>query len=148
MARTIMGHTSLQTGDFNQARTHYDKGIALYDPNEHRPLATRFGQDIRVAILSYRSLTLWLLGYPEAALRGADDAIKYGRETGQAASLMFALYMAAIFHILCGNYFSRDQTSQGTLRSRGRKRCLTVESERNDIRRLRISSDRQGFGGD
>ena len=104
MARTIMGHTSLQTGDFNQARTHYDKGIALYDPNEHRPLATRFGQDIRVAILSYRSLALWLLGYPEAALRGADDAIKYGRETGQAASLMFALYMAAILHILCGKY--------------------------------------------
>ena len=42
--------------------------IALYDPAEHRPLAMRFGQDDRVAVLSYRSLALWLLGYPEAAL--------------------------------------------------------------------------------
>ena len=28
-----------------------DQAIALYDPAEHRPLATRFGQDVRVAIL-------------------------------------------------------------------------------------------------
>ena len=104
MAHTIMGHTSLNGGDFNKAREHYDKGIALYDPNEHRPLATRFGQDIQVAILSYRSLALWLLGFPEAALKDAENAVKYGRETGQAASLMFVLYVTAILHILCGNY--------------------------------------------
>ena len=42
--------------------------FALYDPGEHRPLATRFGQDARVSTLSFRSLALWLLGYPEAAL--------------------------------------------------------------------------------
>ncbi len=104
MAHAIMGHTSLNGGDFNKAREHYDKGIALYDPSEHRPLATRFGQDIQVAILSYRSLALWLLGFPEAALRDAENAVKYGRETGQAASLMFVLYVTAILHILCGNY--------------------------------------------
>ena len=104
MAHTIMGHTSLNGGDFNKAREHYDKGIALYDPSEHRPLATRFGQDIQVAILSYRSLALWLLGFPEAALKDAENAVKYGRETGQAASLMFVLYVTAILHILCGNY--------------------------------------------
>jgi class 3 adenylate cyclase/predicted ATPase len=104
MAHTIMGHTSLNGGDFDKALEHYDKGIALYDPSEHRPLATRFGQDIQVAILSYRSLALWLLGFPEAALKDAENALKYGRETGQAASLMFALYVTAILHILCGNY--------------------------------------------
>ena len=104
MAHTIMGHTSLNGGDFNKAREHYDKGIALYDPSEHRPLATRFGQDIQVAIVSYRSLALWLLGFPEAALKDAENAVKYGRETGQAASLMFVLYVTAILHILCGNY--------------------------------------------
>ena len=104
MAHTIMGHTSLTGGDFNNAREHYDKGIALYDPREHRPLATRFGQDIQVAILSYRSLALWLIGFPEVALKDAENAVKYGRETGQAASLMFALYMTTIVRILCGNY--------------------------------------------
>ena len=47
---------------------------------------------------------LWLLGYPEAALRDADDALKNARETGQAASLMFALHFPAVPLILCGNY--------------------------------------------
>ena len=100
----VMGHSLLKEGDFVQARTHYDKGIALYDPVEHRMLATRFGHDTGVAILSYRSWTLWFLGYPEAALRDADTAVEAARDTGQAASLMFALYMTAFFHVLCGNY--------------------------------------------
>ena len=68
--------------------------IALYDPAEHRPLATRFGQDIRVAALSFRSLALWLLGYPEAALADIDHALKDAREIGQAATLMYALVHA------------------------------------------------------
>ena len=104
MAHTIMGHTLLNGGDFNKAREHYDKAIALYDPGQHRPLATRFGQDIQVAILSYRSLALWLLGFPEAALKDAENAVTYGRETGQAASLMFVLYVTAILRILRGDY--------------------------------------------
>jgi hypothetical protein len=38
----------------------------------------------------------WLLGYPEAALRDADDALRNAREIGQAATLMYALCIAAV----------------------------------------------------
>ena len=44
-----------------------------------------------MAILSYRSLALWMLGYPEAALADVDQAVKDAREIGQAATLMYAL---------------------------------------------------------
>ena len=64
----LMGISLLFTGDIAEGRAHLDQAIALYDPAEHRPLATRFGQDVGVATLSYRSWALWLLGYPEAAL--------------------------------------------------------------------------------
>ena len=61
----------MTTGDFAEGRAHSDQAFALYDPADHRPLATRFGGvDYRVAILSFRSLALWMLGYPEAALSG------------------------------------------------------------------------------
>jgi hypothetical protein len=100
----IMGHSLLKGGNFVQARTHYDRGIAIYDPVEHRALATRFGHDTGVAIFCYRSWTLWLLGYPEAALRDAAAAVQNARETDQAASLMFALHMTVVFHVLCGDY--------------------------------------------
>jgi predicted ATPase len=46
---------------------------------------------------------LWLLGYPEAALRDADDALRDARELGQAGPLMLALSNAAVSYTLCGN---------------------------------------------
>ena len=65
-------------------------------------LAMRFAQDIRVAILSYRSQALWLLGYPEAALTDTKNALGDAREIGQAATLMYALHMATYTAIYCG----------------------------------------------
>ena len=96
----LMGTSLMFTGDIAEGRAHFDQAIALYDPAEHRPLATRFGQDVGVAILSFRSWALWLLGYPEAALADADHALKYAREIGQAATLMYALSATSLTHIL------------------------------------------------
>jgi hypothetical protein len=41
-------------------------------------------------VLSYYSLALWSLGYAEKGLRYAKQAVEVARETGHAASLMFA----------------------------------------------------------
>ena len=87
----LMGTSLLCTGDIAQGRGHYNQALTLYDPAEHRPLATRFGQDVRVAILSYGSWALWFLGYPEAALADAAYGLTEAREIGQAATSMYAL---------------------------------------------------------
>jgi predicted ATPase len=101
----LMANSLLETGDTAEARAHYDRALALYDPGEHRVLATRFfGQDARVATLSYRSSALWLLGYPEGALADADQALSDAREIGQAATLMFALRHTSLTRIHCGKY--------------------------------------------
>ena len=74
-------------------------------PAEHRPLATRFGEDPGVAILFFRSKALWLLGYPEAALADIDQALKDARESGHAVSLLWALTGSFFFvDSYCGNY--------------------------------------------
>jgi class 3 adenylate cyclase/predicted ATPase len=104
----MIGHrmmgSVLHTGAFAEGRAHLDRAIALYDPDKHRLLATRFGQDIRVAALSYRSWALWMLGYPDAALVDTSRALEEAREIGQAATLMYALVHALLIHIQCGNY--------------------------------------------
>ena len=100
----LMGTSLLSTGEFAEARAHFDKGFALYDPTEHRTLATRFGVDARVSILLYRSWALWMLGYPEAALADAEAALSDAREIGQAATLMFALNYTSLPHIFRGDY--------------------------------------------
>jgi predicted ATPase len=97
----LMGISLLFTGEFAQARMHLDQALALYDPASHRPLATRFGQDVGVAILSWRPLALWLLGYPEAARPDTVLAIKDAREIGQAATLMYALNNTTYTHMCC-----------------------------------------------
>ncbi len=100
----LMGMSLLCTGDIVEGRTHYNQAIALYDPAEHRSLATRFGQDHRVSVLYLRSVALWMLGYPEAALADAEHALKDAREIGQAVTLMYALVHAPMTHFHCGNY--------------------------------------------
>ena len=104
IGQRIMGISLLSTGDISQARTQFDRALALYDPIEHRPLAMRFGHDNKVAVLSYRAWTLWHLGYPDAALADSDHAVKDAREIGQAATLMYALYHALWPYVCCRNY--------------------------------------------
>jgi predicted ATPase/class 3 adenylate cyclase len=100
----IMGDSLLFRGNLTEARAHFDEAVTLYAASEHRPLAMRFGQDVRVAALSFRSWTLWLLGYPDAAMAEADRALHDAREIGHAATLMFGLALTQQAHFLSGDY--------------------------------------------
>ena len=100
----VMGISLLSAGEMTQARAHLDRAMAIYDPAKHRQLATRFGQDNGVSVLSYRSWALWFLGHPQAAVADSDRALKDAREIGQAATLMYALTHASLTHTFCGNY--------------------------------------------
>jgi predicted ATPase len=113
----VLGHNNLGgslmfAGDIAEARVHLDQAISLYDPAAHRQLAMRFGEDQTVATLSLKARALWLLGYPEAALRDVGDALKQARETGQAATRLFALHFTAVPLILSGSYSQATALAQ------------------------------------
>jgi predicted ATPase len=108
----MVGISLLHTGHFAEAREHLDKALPLYDPAEHRPPAARFSSEGAVLVLSHRSRTLWLLGYPDAALRDANDALRSARELAQAAPLMLALVNAAVPYTLCGNWAAAAAQAQ------------------------------------
>ena len=96
----VVGVSLLLTGEVADGRAHLDRAIALYNPVEHRPLTTRLSQEAGVAILSLRSLAMWLLGYPDAAKTDVERALSDAREIGHAATLLFALVMTAITQML------------------------------------------------
>ena len=98
----LVGSSSQFTGDSVAGRAHLDQALALYDAAKHRSLATWFGQDIRVSILSFRSLALEMLGYPKAALADMDEALKDAREIDHAPSLMYALTITSMTHLFLG----------------------------------------------
>ena len=104
VAHRLMGSSLSTTGDLVEGAKHLDKATALYDRAEHSPLATRFGQDVGVVTLSWRSWTAWVLGYPEAALADVELAVKVAREIGHAPTLIYALFFASSAQAFCGNY--------------------------------------------
>jgi predicted ATPase len=112
----VIGHRLLGTslanvGDLMQGRAHLDRAMALYEPAAHRPLATRFGQDVGVSILSQRSLAVWALGHVDTALADADHALRDARGSGEVAALMYALLFGAHIHIHCRNYATANVLS-------------------------------------
>ena len=100
---------AVAVGWSNEVRRRW--AMALYDAAAHRSLATRFGQDVGVANLSYRSWALWVLGYPDAALRDNKQAVDYAREMGHATSLILALTAKSNNEVLfSGCYEAAERT--------------------------------------
>ena len=102
----LVGTSLLMTGDIAEGRAHFDRGITLRDPRDHSPLATSLGADAKVVMLGFRSIALWLLGYPKAALADADKALSEAREIEQVGTLMHTLSWISVIRILSGYYLA------------------------------------------
>jgi class 3 adenylate cyclase/predicted ATPase len=113
MGHRIMGISLLRMGDFAKSQAHLDRAIALCGPVEHRSL------------LSRRSMTRWYLGYPEAALMDADQALKNARKRGHSVSLLQVLIDTASLFILCGNYKRADLQANELIALADEKGALT-----------------------
>jgi tetratricopeptide (TPR) repeat protein len=100
----LLGSALVFTGDIAEGRAHLDRAIALYDPAAHRSLATRFGQDMGVTILCWRHQSLWVLGYPEAAVADVENMLERARDIGQVGTLIYARLWAPVTLMHCGNH--------------------------------------------
>ncbi len=100
----LLGTALLIVGDLAEGLAQLDRAMALYDPAAHRPLVTRFGQDIGVRSLNWRPLALWMLGYPGTALSEAERPVKAARETGHAPTLLFASGATTLTHVCSRAY--------------------------------------------
>ena len=74
VAHDALGETLFFLGDFVRARTHLELAVALYDPQKRRP--HRALTDPGVSSLSILAGALWMLGYPEQAMRKSTDALR------------------------------------------------------------------------
>jgi class 3 adenylate cyclase/predicted ATPase len=111
----LMGSSLMLTGDIAEGRKHYDQAVALYDPATHRSVTTRFGQDLGIANLAYRSLALWLLGYPKAARTDSDNSVKEARETGHGTTLILALTFLSVNDLLASSDYAAAKTTTDEL---------------------------------
>jgi class 3 adenylate cyclase/predicted ATPase len=95
-AHHVLCATALPLGEFTAGITHAEQGIAIYDPRQHRGHAALYGgHDPGVCCRGHLAATLWLVGYPEQALRRGRDALALAEELGHPFSLIHALIWAA-----------------------------------------------------
>jgi class 3 adenylate cyclase/predicted ATPase len=95
-----LGVTLFYLGELSAARAHLEQAMAYYRLQKRRSDASRAVQDPGVACLSYMAWTLWLLGYPDQALKRSHEALSLAQELAHPFSLAFALHFAAILHQL------------------------------------------------
>ena len=86
-------------GELSSVLTHTERGVELYNPEQHRQHAFLYGgHDPGVCGLRHAAMTLWLLGYPDQALRKSQDALALAQKLSHPYSLAFALYYSAWLH--------------------------------------------------
>jgi tetratricopeptide (TPR) repeat protein len=96
----IRGHALACTcycgaGEFTKVLEHADKALELYDDEKHRHLANILGTDPKTLASIYASVSTWMLGYPDRALRLNDEKDAHARRRGHPFELGFALTWGA-----------------------------------------------------
>ena len=100
-AHNGLGCALVFLGELASGRVHLEQSIALYNPHEHRSLAFLYaGFDPGMDSASHAAHVLWLLGYPDQALKRNHEALIWAQELSHPYSLAHGLGLAAIVHQL------------------------------------------------
>jgi len=100
----LEAHHSLWTtlygsGDLESAEVHAREGLEQYDTQRHRVYSSIYGgHDTGVCCLNFAALTAWTRGYPDRALRYAQEALRLAGQISHPYSRNLALYYAAWVH--------------------------------------------------
>jgi len=88
------------TGDLVRAREGLERGLTFYDRGRHGGHAAVYGQDPKVATLSYLGWARAIEDEADEGLSHLAEAVALARELGHHFSLGFALHCTSIVHQL------------------------------------------------
>ena len=100
-AHRVMGTVSFFMGDFVDAQRINERGMELYEPEQHSELAFVYGADPAVVCGLYGAKALWMLGYPARAQAMMDAALFRVKELSHEHTEAFALCYQASLHQYC-----------------------------------------------
>ena len=99
-AHRALGSCYMISGPLASARELFEKGVALYDSNQHDTFLRLYGQDEGQICGQYLSWVLWSLGYPEQAERKQHNVLALAHKQSHPYDLTHALAGSAFFHVL------------------------------------------------
>lgn len=96
----MMELISMHLGQFPTALDHFNKALALYDPNRHLEDARLYALNPGVGMPCFAAWAYWFLGQPDQALACVQRALKLAHELAEPHGLAHALLFAAVVHQL------------------------------------------------
>lgn len=115
VAHRTLGLSLLNLGQLPAGREQMEQVLKLYEPEAHRSLAFRYGQDPRAVALSFLAWIEWLLGYPETAFKHCHDAIDLARDLSHATTTAYALSTAPYVHCFCGDLRGAHEVAEAAV---------------------------------
>ena len=103
-------------GDIAGGIAHFDRAIALFDPDRHGRGALRVGPNPVVVAHSIGALFLWMSGYPDTAQRRAAASIALAERLGHPYSLAYAVFHAAVLDLWSGRIDAAGERARRVVR--------------------------------
>jgi adenylate cyclase len=76
-----LGFINFGLGDYPTAKTHLDKVLSFYNPEQHHnSFVLLRGVDAGLSAMAYDACCLWCLGYPDQALKRGEEVLALAQE--------------------------------------------------------------------
>jgi predicted ATPase len=98
-AHLALGQSLFYLGEFAFALTHFERGLVLSNPQQHRYQSWAGGHP-GAQCLGHAAWALWFLGYPDQALKRSHEALTLAEELSHPFTLIVTLHAAAQLHQL------------------------------------------------
>jgi tetratricopeptide (TPR) repeat protein len=99
-AHCAMGMSMMYTGNLQAARAHCEHAATFYSRDMRPAYHAMYRMDPGVFLPSELARTLWILGYPDAALESKNAALQLGAESPDPRSKALSHVFASIVHQL------------------------------------------------
>ena len=98
-AHLVLGSNLAFLNNIKLGLEHLEKGIAYFDPEQHRTHRYRIGSNPGVVCYTTSSFLLWMLGFPDRALKRAHKAMDLVQSLNHPFSTAYVLFHTGILHL-------------------------------------------------
>ena len=124
----------LVLSELPSCRDHAEKGIALYDVDAHRHHAALYGgHDPGVCARNHAAMALWLLGYPEQAVKRSNEAVSLAEALDHSYILIQALGWSAELHQYLGEASLAKEHAEAVIELCAEQKIAPIYLERGIV---------------
>jgi predicted ATPase/class 3 adenylate cyclase len=113
----VLGSSLVFLGDVRAGLDRLDRAISLFDPERHRPGRFRLGASPGVVAHTASALLLWLLGYPERAVKRATGGLDLAQELHHPFTRAYALFHVGLLDLWRRDFKRSYDRASGVLQT-------------------------------